>query len=182
MNKTPFIILICILISACSTPYFHSTKGENTAKISFSNQMPNTPDLFIKINCQSFHIGKNNIDKRSPKTRAVNVLQIPSGKEISLYFENTEFVKTKTVSATHFSHESGYPLGQSVRIYPKEQMTFDTCSNSITFTPQKDKNYEVYYGTTNDNKCHIIINEVTNSLTSNTKKFKSIEANTSPTC
>lgn len=166
-----FVVTTIFLTTACTIPAFHSAQGENTAQVSFSSQMPNLPELQIGINCQSYLVSNEKIDDRSPQSRTKKVFRIPSGKEIFLYFENMEIGRLVLWKHLYIDLNAS-----------EQQHGFDTCSNKISFKPEKDKNYEIFFGATSSNECHIFVKQVSNDIKSRTKKFEDVKINTSPAC
>lgn len=176
MYKTALIIVIIALqMSACATSKFHSSQEKNTARISFSSMMPNMPELSIGLKCKSYLISNDMIEKREPDFPSKIIFNIPTEKEISLYYENIEIGAITYIPVTKCS--SNPTLG--CRIDLEEHHTADTCSINIAFTPEKDKEYEVFFGATRTNECHIFVKEITNSLTAPYKKFKNIQTDKS---
>ncbi|MDH5408561.1 MAG: hypothetical protein OEY00_08120 [Gammaproteobacteria bacterium] len=169
-------ISLILSLAACSSSVvvFTPDKHKDTAKAAFSTQMDDDAALLMEVDCKKYQISKEVIEDREPKEAAKKLQSIPAGKPLTFYYQNMEIGEPVKEPVSI----SGY----GYRVELKEKPASEDCEASITFIPEKNKNYEIFYGATKDNECHIFAYEMTNSLKAKKKKFKKIKLLPRPSC
>lgn len=149
-------ITICTLIlgaiTACSGSYYVAPELKESAVVSFSNLSPEIPEIYILIKGKSSQINSNYFEKRKPQQRSRYTLKIPAKEKITFnYVYNwvmSEYREPVSVQNKFYSN---------VEIKTKKEV--DTCRSNVSFKPESDKHYEVYFGIVRG-KCIIKASEV----------------------
>lgn len=121
---------------------------------------PELPDIHIISDCKSLPIHNELIERKKPEQVARHKTLIPAGKPISFKYDYNWLISEKT---SLVSSGNSY----SPRIETQKTKDVSTCSSLVTFTPQVNKHYEVYFGLML-NKCLIRARE---SVTTSTPGF-----------
>lgn len=174
------LILICLtlVLGACSTPQFRSAQNGPTAQVAFSSAMLGDPAMIVELECKTFQITHNMVDKRKPTAPAQKILDLPAGKPVVLFYRYTEIDEhKKKAPITHGDRHSG-----RYRTYLEDQFAPHVCEKRIAFIPQEDQRYEVYFGATTTHNCLIFVKQVMNSYQSKNKKLNEVKLVPPPNC
>ena len=149
-------IFLLFLTSACSTNYYQSVADNNHAYVSFANLSQEIPEISIITNCKRSRIDPERIKYRKPSENADSLLEIPSDQPVSFvyayaWFEGEEFQLV----------DRGYAQQNtqiSLLTQRKASKGVKSCSEKITFVPEPEQKYEVYFGK-NPRSCVISVSE-----------------------
>lgn len=164
MAKPRIILLLTLsnLIAACSTPYDSSLPTSDSANISFSSMSDKVPEISIKLRGKVYSIDANLIEKRKSTPSIKNVVHIPANEQITLRYETLQItnISYTPVIKSHVSanHLSGPSLDYQLDF--EEQHTINTCSDNITFSAGKNKNYAAFVEQVNGRICRIFLSEI----------------------
>jgi len=150
--KLVFLISTTVLFS-CSTTYYSLKNSEQVATVSFSNLSRETPEIYIVNNCKSERIKVELIENKKPQERAKYKTEIPAGKTISLNYNYNWILTEKHDLITEGTILSAIPINKT-----KVSKGISSCSNLISFTPEANKHYEVYFAISGG-KCQIKASE-----------------------
>jgi len=170
-------MITLFLLSACSNaPLFHSTAGDNTARVSFSSTMPGEPELTILIDCKEYRIANGLIDKRRPTAPANKIHHLPAGKTITLIYQKIAQGDPVDVPVNRGTQEQGY------RIDMDKMMNPQLCAKQISFVPEKNQQYEISFGASTNNECLIFVKQLVDASTADNKRYKNVTAAAQPDC
>lgn len=172
-SHTALIITSAILITACTAPKYSSTPSKDTATISFASMSDEFPELSIKLRGKTFSIDDSVIHKRKPGRLVKRTLNIPAGEEISLTYETLDINNSYTPSIRfsvnpHMGFQPDY----------EEQHNTNNCTKNVSFTPNKNKNYEVFVKQADGKICQIYVGEVIRSPNEPHKTYNKINTKT----
>lgn len=146
------LVAICFLITSCSQSYYIPSPTGETAFVSFSRLTYEIPEITIIENCRSSTIDPDFIKNRKPTEKNSNELRIPANSEITFVYDYSWF--GEEMSELYTSGNQYGPL-----IHQKKSKEFNSCTQSVSFIPEENKHYEVYFGK-NIDTCTIKVSEV----------------------
>ena len=140
------LILLFISLSSCSTQYYLPPEQGALATVSLSTLSSDIPEINIISNCKLSTFNHYLIERRKPTDKSINLINIPSNKEIT--FQNNYYLISS--QKTKFNSKSGF--SPHIDTMPIKELSL--CTQSVTFIPEENKHYEVYFGIS-DGKCTI---------------------------
>lgn len=159
------LILACTTLSSCATRYYSPPEQGALATVSFSNLSPEIPKLYITSNCKSFLINQIFIEQKNPADKSKHEINIPANSEITFEYNYYWFSGEKTELVTN---------GIYYRIEETKSKIPESCTKTITFIPEDNKHYEVYFGINLD---HCIIKAVETQQIQGSAKKKLLKIN-----
>jgi len=152
--KTMKIALIGVsfILASCTQNYYMPDTSDTTATVSFSNLSAENPEINIIDNCRSSEIESIYIERKKPSKVAKYKITIPAERKISFQYKYFWISGEKTTLVTS-------SVGSLPQIKPETSKEIATCDEVITFKPEKNKHYVVYFGV-GKNKCVIKANEI----------------------
>jgi len=166
--------LLISMTTSCSRIYYTEPTDGSTASVSFSNLSPERPDIYIISNCKILPVESKLIEQRNPLAKSRHKILIPADKIISFKYEYNFIISKGTQPVTTEGRLSS-------RIIIEKTNNVDTCSSLISFKPDKDEHYEVYFGLL-DTSCTIKAEKSSTSTTSGRKKLHSIPTTRTTDC
>ena len=150
------LISACLFLTSCSHNYYLPATSDNTATVSFANLSPENPEINIIDNCISKEIKRMHIERRSPIKKAKYKIRIPAERKISFNYRYFWVSGEKTTLVTSGNVNIGFGSIPNIKSATSKEIL--TCDERVTFRPEKDKHYEIYFGV-DTNKCVIKANE-----------------------
>jgi len=141
---TPIKICALLLILAgttasCSRVYYTAPDTGAVASVSFSNLSPELPDIYIIDECGPLPVDHRLIEQKNPQQKSRYKTHIPAGKTITFKYEYNFLMRKGTQPVT-------YETELSSRIKIEKINSVSTCSRLVSFKPEKNMHYEVYFG------------------------------------
>lgn len=147
------VIVFFTTVSSCARQYYIQPTIDVVATVSFSNLTDEIPVIYIVSDGKSSPINNYLIENKRPQDKSKYKTKIIANEIITIKYEYRFVMSKKTQISTTYSQ---FNIPTSVR--KQSYKTASTCSNEVTFTPEKNKHYEVYFGMDND-KCIIKASE-----------------------
>ncbi|VAW65112.1 hypothetical protein MNBD_GAMMA11-2115 [hydrothermal vent metagenome] len=152
INDNYLYTLISILIltgttTSCGRVYYIEPDTESFASVSFSNLSPELPDIYIIDECKPVPVDYRLIEQKKLKQRSAHKTRIPAGKYITFKYEYNFLVNNRTQPVT-----SEGKLSSRIKIEKTNYAS--TCSSLVSFMPENNIHYEVYF-TLLDTQCTI---------------------------
>jgi len=135
------------LLASCTTQYYIPTDSNVFATVSFSNLSHEIPEISIIDNCNTSKINNRYIEYRKPTDESTFKIKIPVKRKISFEYKYFWISGKKTEPITI---ENNY----TSHIELKKTNVISECIETVTFIPEENKHYEIYFGK-NINNCVI---------------------------
>lgn len=174
MSHKLILVLISTASLSCAMKEYKLPEDGPVASVSFSNLSLGVPELNIINNCESSFINKNYIESKSPTDKAKYKIKIRSKNKITFEYKYHWFSRNGLIPITQASG-----LHHSVK--EKTSSELRTCTKSVTFVPEENKNYEIYFGI-QGNKCSIDVGEVHEIDGTYEKKLLHVTTAKAPKC
>jgi len=133
------LLTACLFLTSCATKYYSPPNTDKAATVSFSNLSPEIPEINIIDNCTSLKINDSYFENKKPTDISEFKINIPIKRKISFVYNYFWISGEKTVPIT--IENSTISL---IRI--KKIKVIHTCNEIVTFIPEKNRHYEVYFG------------------------------------
>ena len=140
-----------IFLVSCSRAYYVPPTEPPLATVSFSNMSSELPDVYIIIDCKSHPLDSSLFERKRPDDTSRHKTPVPAGKMISFRYDYNWLISENTQLVT-----SGASFGSRIETQKTKQAS--TCSSLVSFMPEPDRHYEVYFGLVAD-KCTIKVAE-----------------------
>jgi len=148
----PLFILIATL--SCTNSYYIQPTHSFVATVSFSNLSDELADISIITKDKTSLINNKLIENKKPQDKSKYKTNVLSGSEITFKYEYNWLMRERTEITTTYTQFS-----IPTRVDIKKVNEANTCSSTVSFTPEVHKHYEVYFGLVAD-KCVIKAREV----------------------
>jgi len=145
------LLIALPLLASCTTEYYIPPASDMSATVSFSNLSPEIPEINIIDTCNSSKINNSYIEYKKPADRSTFKVKIPVKRKISFEYKYFWISGEKTVPVTTENQYQSH-------IELKKTKVISECTATVTFIPEENKHYEVYFGK-NINKCVIKASE-----------------------
>lgn len=172
-------VILFLLTSACSTDYYKPVSDNDVAYVSFSNLSREIPEISINTNCKRSRIDPELIQYRKPSEHADLLLQIPSNVPVSFGYDYAWFEGEQIDLVT--TGASRYNAMTNQLTHRRSLKEVKSCVEMITFTPEPNKRYEVYFGK-NPQSCVIGVSEAFFEPTSQKKHLLKVKTVARPEC
>ena len=145
---------VLIFSVSCSQSYYVQPVSDQVASVSFSNLSDEMADLYIILNDMTYMIDGNVIEKKQPQYKSKFKTNVLAGNKVTFKYVYNWLIREKTeVTSTYTAFNA------PSRVSSKNIKDVKTCSSEISFVPEKNKHYEVYFGVFTE-KCVIKVSEV----------------------
>jgi len=145
------LLIALPLLASCTTKYYIPPGSDVSATVSFSNLSAEIPDISIIDNCKTSKINNSYIEYKKPSDESTFKIKIPVKRKISFEYKyfwiSGEKTEPVTIENQYRSH-----------IELRKTNVISECTETVTFIPEENKHYEVYFGK-NVNKCMIKASE-----------------------
>jgi len=153
------LVILAATSPACSRVHYTEPDAGPVASVSFSNLSPERPDIYIIDECKPLPVDYRRIEQKKPKRKSRYKTRISAGKTITFKYEYNFLVNKRTQPVT-------YETRLSSQIKIEKISSVSTCSSLVSFKPEKNTHYEVYFGLV-DTNCSIKISKSVFSDVSN---------------
>lgn len=161
------VLITLMLVTSCSTKFYQYQGTDVKASVSFSRLSKDIASIYIIDNCQASQVQPELIEDKYPSQKSKYKIVIPVNRQIT--FEYRYFWISGETSRL-VSKSNGLTAH---RIEAQTDKSVTSCRESITFVPEENKHYEVYFGKA-DNKCVIKAGEAKFSENGERKKVTKI--------
>jgi hypothetical protein len=166
------MLILLVLLSVCSSKYYTFTDSGATATVSFSNLSAELPEIVLIENCATSKIKDVYFENKLPNQKSAKKIKISVDKPITFEYRYSWFSGEV---------ENLVTAGTSLRPHLKleKNKSISICKETVTFIPQENKHYEVYFGLSN-NKCVIKASEA--RISEQGKWISAISTHDKPKC
>lgn len=156
-------------LSSCATPNYMQPNNDSVATVSFSNLSDELAEIYIVTNDKTYSITSNLIERKKPQEKSKYKTNIKTGNEITFKYDYNWLMSERTeITSTYSKYNT------PTKVNAKIINVANTCSTSVSFVPEENKHYEVYFGLIAD-KCIIKASEV-RGYSDSTKQLISIKS------
>jgi len=147
-------LLILISVSSCTNSYYIQPTHSSVATVSFSNLSDELADIYITTKDKTYLINNKVIENKKPQDKSKLKTKIPADSEVTFKYEYNWLMRERTNITTTYSI-----LNTPSRVNIEKINEANTCSSTVSFTPEEHKHYVVYFGLIAD-KCIIKAREI----------------------
>ena len=140
-------------MTSCSTQYYIQPTNETVATVSFSNLTDELPNIYIVSDGESFPIESFLIENKRPQDKSKYKTKIVAGEKIIIKYQYDWVMRKRTQLSTTYGQ-----FNMPTSVNAESFNTVTTCSSEVSFTPEENRHYEIYFGI-NIDKCLIKASE-----------------------
>ena len=171
------VSMTALILASCVNNDYIEPDGNDVSYIAISTLGQELPSFKITSGCKSSILNVETIENRSPIDEPSKTIKVSDGVPLTISYNYSWF----GAEISELRNFGGGRFGENTRIENRQVKQVETCNKQITFVPEANESYEVFFSVVSD-KCTLKVARSHNVINSIKQKLSKVNLVEVPSC